>query len=73
MNQKENLSLSGEVVEIYEKDGAKLAKVRFYSGFMEIPINDLKDLHLSDKITINSNIKIVSIQNSFGENFSVNN
>lgn len=61
MNQKENLSLTGEVVEIYEKDGQKVAKIRFNPGFVEIPIDDLRDTHLNDKITINSKIKIERI------------
>lgn len=61
MNKKENLSLTGEVVEIYEKDGLKVAKIRFNPGFVEIPINDLRDPHLNDKITINSIIQIERI------------
>ena len=71
MNQKENLSLSGEVVEIYEKDGFKLAKIRFLPGFVEIPIDDLRDAHLNDKIIINSSIKIVSITHSLEDNFNI--
>jgi hypothetical protein len=61
MNQKENLSLTGEVVEIYEKDGKRVAKIRFNPGFVEVPIDDLHDTHLNDKITINSKIKIERI------------
>ena len=61
MNQKENLSLTGEVVEIYEKDGKRVAKIRFNPGFVEVPIDELRDTHLNDKITINSKIKIERI------------
>ena len=71
MNQKENLSLSGEVVEIYERDGFKLAKIRYNIGFIEIPINDLQDAHLNDKIIINSSIKIKSITHSLENNFNI--
>jgi hypothetical protein len=71
MNQKENLSLSGEVVEIYEKDGFKLAKIRYNPGFLEIPINDLRDAHLNDKIIINSSIKIESITHNLEDNFKI--
>jgi hypothetical protein len=71
MNPKENLSLSGEVVEIYEKDGFKLAKIRYNIGFIEIPINDLRDAHLNDKIIINSSIKIESITHSLEDNFNI--
>jgi len=71
MNQKENLSLSGEVVEIYEKDGFKLAKIRYNIGFIEIPINDLQDAHLNDKIIINSSIKIESITHILEDNFNI--
>ena len=71
MNQKENLSLSGEVVEIYEKDGFKLAKIRYNPGFVEIPINDLRDAHLNDKIIINSSIKIESITHNLEDNFNI--
>jgi hypothetical protein len=70
MNQKENLSLTGQVVEIYEKDGSKLAKIRFNAGFIEIPIDDLHDAHLSDKIIINSSIKIERIIHNLEDNIN---
>jgi hypothetical protein len=71
MNQKINLSLSGEVVEIYEKDGFRLAKIRFNRGFVEVPIDDARDAHLNDKITINSSIRIESITHKIEDNLNI--
>lgn len=68
MNQKENLSLIGHVVEIYEKDGLKMAKVRFNPGFVEVQINEFNDAHLNDKITINSVIHIERILHNLDNN-----
>lgn len=70
MNQKINLSISGEVVEIYEKDRSKFAKICFNAGFIEIPIDDLHDAHLSDKIIINSSINIERIIHNLENNLN---
>ncbi len=70
MDYEEKLFLSGEVVEVYEKNSFKFAKIRFNSGFIEIPFNDLHDVHLSDKVFINSRIKIESILYDFEDNIN---
>lgn len=46
------LNLTGEVIEIYEKDGKKIAKVFFQSLCLEVSIDSIKDVHLSDKLNL---------------------
>ena len=35
--------LAGEIVGIYEKDNTRIAKVKYDSGFIDIPINNVND------------------------------
>lgn len=46
------LNLTGEVIEIYEKDNQKIAKVFFQSLCLEVSIDNIKDVHLSDKLNL---------------------
>lgn len=46
------LNLTGEVIEIYEKDSKKIAKVFFQSLCLEVSIDSVKDVHLSDKLNL---------------------
>ena len=53
--------LTGEIIEIYEKDKRKIAKVKFNPGLIDICIDKINDAHLNDKLIICSNIQIKSI------------
>jgi len=46
------LNLTGEVIDIYEKDSKKIAKVFFQSLCLEVSIDSVKDVHLSDKLNL---------------------
>jgi len=46
------LNLTGEVIEIYEKDSKKIAKVFLQSLCLEVSIDSVKDVHLSDKLNL---------------------
>lgn len=53
-----NLNLTGEVIEIYEKDKKKIAKVFFQSLCLEVSIESIKDVHLSDKLNLETHFII---------------
>lgn len=53
-----NLNLTGEVIEIYEKDNKKIAKVFFQSLCLEVSIESIKDVHLSDKLNLETHFII---------------
>jgi hypothetical protein len=53
--------LTGEIVGIYEKDNTRIAKVKYDSGFIDIPLNNVNDIHLNDKVIISSSIWIKNI------------
>ena len=57
--------LNGNIVGIYEKDGNKIAKVKFDSGFIELVIKSPEDLHLGDGIKIKGSFKIEEISQVF--------
>jgi len=47
------LSLQGEVIEIFERDGCRHARVRLASPtFVDVPIERLGDLHLGDRVRL---------------------
>ena len=68
---KTNLcNLTGEIIEIYEKDKTRFAKIKYDPGFIEVCIDKITDAHLNDKLIISSNIHIKNIfQNIEGNNF----
>jgi hypothetical protein len=53
--------LTGEIIEIYEKDKSRIAKIKFDPGLIDICIDKIKDAHLNDKLIICSSIQIKSI------------
>lgn len=65
MNGEDNsyiYELTGEIVEIYEKDKNKFAKVKYDAGYIDICIDKIRDAHLNDKITVTSDILVKSIK-----------
>jgi len=71
-NEHSNMiTLNGEIVSIYEKEGTRFAKVHFEHGFVDITLNENKDVYLGDKVSINSDLKIKKITpNSIEDNSS---
>jgi hypothetical protein len=65
INEKSMLTLQGEVIEICQKDNEKRAKIFFHPGFFEISIDKLPNVHLSDGLIINAEIKIEEIKQKF--------
>lgn len=52
IEKSNKINLTGDVIEIYEKDNEKIAKVFFKSLCLEVEINSLKDVHLSDRLKL---------------------
>lgn len=60
------LNLSGEVIMIYEKDNEKIAKVFFQSLCLEVSIDSIKDVHLSDKLNLETHFVIDKVEKEIG-------
>jgi len=51
------LSLQGEVIEIFERDGRRHARLRLESPtFVDVPIENLGDLHLGDRVLVGGSL-----------------
>ena len=61
------ISLTGEIVSIYEKEGNRFAKVHFENGFVDITLQEEKELYLGDKVIIDSNLTISTISHKSEE------
>ena len=57
--------LNGYIVGIYDKDGNKVAKIKFDSGFIELIIKSTEDIHLGDGLKIKGSFKIEEISQFF--------
>jgi hypothetical protein len=52
VSKPETASFEAEVVEVFEKDGRRVAKVLVHSFFLEIDAADLSGAHLGDKVIL---------------------
>lgn len=59
------INVEGEVIEIYEKEGKSFAKIQCCPGFIEICIDKLNELHLSDKVLLELKLSIGKIETHF--------
>jgi len=50
----DNVALQAEVVELFEKDGRRVAKVLVHSFFLEVDADHLAGAHLGDSVILNS-------------------
>ena len=55
------ISLVGEVVSLYEKDGIQYAKIHYDSGFVDVKFQELQDVFLNDRVVVNSKLDVQSI------------
>lgn len=62
--------ITGEIIEIYERNKQKFAKIKFDPGYMDICVNNMGDAHLNDKIVIKGQMRIISLtQNVDDDNY----
>lgn len=60
-NTSNIISLVGEVVSLYEKDGIQYAKIHYDSGFVDVKFQELQDVFLNDRVVVNSKLDVQSI------------
>lgn len=60
-NHSNIISLTGEIVGIYEKEGNRFVKVHYDHGFVDVALQEDKDVYLGDKVIIDSDLKIKKI------------
>ena len=58
-------SLTGEVVEIFERDGEQIATILFRSIQLEVPMQTLDAAHLGDIVSVDALISIKNIEPFF--------
>lgn len=61
MNENYQLTLKGKVVEILDKEGKCYVRLKLEPPFLEMHCGINKDLRLEDEVTINVEIKILSL------------
>jgi len=69
-NDSNIISLLGEIVSIYEKDGIQYAKIHFDPGFVDIVFQEVQDVFLNDRVIINSKLDVKSISPHISDNLS---
>jgi hypothetical protein len=52
------LRVSGEVAEIFEKDGRNVARIVLKSGFINVSSEDLTEAHLGDQVLLDLEINV---------------
>lgn len=62
IEKSNKINLTGDVIEIYEKDNEKIAKVFLQSLCLEVEINSLKDVHLSDRLKLEVRFIIYKVE-----------
>lgn len=61
MNKIKNIQTTGEVIEIIEVDKKPRVKILMNSFYIDLLMNEKFELHLGEKVEINSKLKIKNI------------
>ena len=67
-NPPNMITLSGEVVGFFEKDGNHSVILFCNSCFRNIALKDVRDIYLGDKIIVNPDSSIKKVKTQTGEN-----
>jgi len=68
LNDSNTISLLGEIVSIYEKDGIQYAKIHYDPGFVDVMFQEMQDVFLNDWVIINSKLDVESISPQISDN-----
>ena len=68
-NKSNTISLFGEIVSIYEKDGIQYAKIHYDPGFVDVVFKEVQDAFLNDRVVINSRLDVESITPQMNNDF----
>ena len=60
-NSTQNV-LAGEIIETYEKEGRRIAKVALKSCHIDISMDSFPDLHLGDTVTLEADISVKKVK-----------
>lgn len=60
-NFSNTISLLGEVVSIYEKDGIQYAKLHYDPGYVDIIFQEIHDVFLNDRVIVSSKLEVEKI------------
>ncbi|MBU2447356.1 MAG: hypothetical protein KJ666_17525 [Bacteroidetes bacterium] len=60
---KYDVVLHGEIVEAFESEGQRFAKISISPTYMEIPTQSLNEAHLGDKLILKTQIIVEKIEN----------
>jgi hypothetical protein len=56
-----NVSLSGEIVEIFDSEGKKALKIHVESHFLDVVLQNNEELYLGDTVKIDEEITIKKV------------
>ncbi len=60
--QNTRVELSGEIVETFEKNGARYAKIVLKPCHLELTLDAVTDLHLGDEVAVEASITIECVR-----------
>ena len=60
-NHSNIISLLGEIVSIYEKDGIQYAKIHYNPGYVDVVFQEMQDVFLNDRVVVSSRLEVESI------------
>ncbi len=61
--RNQTLSFRGEVVEIFEKQGQRYAKITIEShDILDVPAGSIQEAHLGDHVIIDANVTIERVK-----------
>ena len=70
LNNTNTISLLGEIVSIYEKDGIQYAKIHYDPGFVDVILQEMQDVFLNDRVVVNSRLDVKSISQQINDHLS---
>jgi hypothetical protein len=56
------LTFSGEVVETFEREGKRIAKVSLKSCHIDVPIDAIPDVHLGDTLFLEADVAVQHVE-----------
>ena len=59
---KKSEPIIGEVVETFDTQGKRAAKIRVESHFIEILLFENEEVHLGDKVVLNTTISVTGVK-----------
>jgi hypothetical protein len=61
----EHVSVTGKVVEMFEKEGKPVTRLAMNSFYLDVPTDYVPEAHLEDTVQIDGKLTIETVQNDF--------